>query len=191
MYSRSPILERCAWPLALAFAGCALCACEQRGKTAVAQAPRASSVVQGTAVSGLFPGGGAPPPDDPEAQKYAADPHAIAEGKRLFGWYNCAGCHFHGAGGIGPALMDNQWIYGGRMEQIYASIYQGRPNGMPSWGAKLSTTEIWELAAYVHDLSAKNGASTGEPVPVPPATPDGAAREPQAPDVSATEIKGG
>lgn len=191
MYSRFPIPEWSAWRLALVCAICALSACKERGETAVAQAPRTGNVTQGTAVSGLFPGGGSPPPDDPQAQKYMSDPHAIAEGKRLFDWYNCAGCHFQGGGGIGPALMDNQWIYGGRMEQIYASIHQGRPDGMPSWGGKLSTTEIWELAAYVHDLSAKNGASTGQPVSVPAATPDGAAREPQAPDVSATQIKGG
>lgn len=189
MYSPFPIPEP--WALALALAGCLLCACGKQGETAVAPAQSGANVTQGTPVSALFPGGGSPPPDDPEAQKYASDQHAIAEGKRLFDWYNCAGCHFHGAGGIGPALMDNVWIYGGRMEQIYASIHQGRPNGMPSWGSKLSTTEIWELAAYVHDLSARNGANTGKPVPVPPPVPDGGAHEPQAPDVSATEIKGG
>ena len=38
---------------------------------------------------------------------------------------------------MGPALMDDAWIYGGRLDQIYNSIYQGRPNGMPAWGGKI------------------------------------------------------
>ena len=44
---------------------------------------------------------------------------------------NCAGCHFNGGGGMGPPLMDNIWIYGDSIENIGASIREGRPNGMP------------------------------------------------------------
>ena len=44
---------------------------------------------------------------------------------------NCVGCHCHGGGGMGPALMDDQWRYGGRIDQIAATIAEGRPNGMP------------------------------------------------------------
>ena len=36
------------------------------------------------------------------------------QGKRLFSWYNCIGCHANGGGGIGPPLMDDEWIYGSR-----------------------------------------------------------------------------
>jgi cytochrome c oxidase cbb3-type subunit 3 len=33
---------------------------------------------------------------------YLKDAVALREGKRLFGWYNCAGCHgIHGGGGMG------------------------------------------------------------------------------------------
>ena len=49
--------------------------------------------------------------------------------------------------------MDDQWRYGGRMDQIVASIDQGRPNGMPSWRGKLTPTQMWQLAAYVRTLS--------------------------------------
>ena len=41
-----------------------------------------------------------------------------------------------GGGGIGPPLMDDRWIYGSAPENIYASIVQGRPNGMPAWGGR-------------------------------------------------------
>jgi len=66
---------------------------------------------------------------------------------------NCVGCHSHGGGGMGPALMDGKWRYGGRIDQIAASIYQGRPNGMPAWRYKLNEEQIWQLAAYVRSLS--------------------------------------
>jgi len=70
----------------------------------------------------------------------------------LYSWYNCVGCHAHGGGGIGPALMDRTWIYGGRPEQIYASIVQGRPNGMPSFGERLDDADRWRLVAYVQSM---------------------------------------
>ena len=66
---------------------------------------------------------------------------------------NCTGCHFNGGGGMGPALMSGHWRYGGRIDQIYASIAQGRPNGMPSWQDSLVPTLMWDLAAYVKSLS--------------------------------------
>jgi cytochrome c oxidase cbb3-type subunit 3 len=39
----------------------------------------------------------------------------------------------HGGGGMGPPLMDNEWIYGSSPENIVATIVEGRPNGMPSF----------------------------------------------------------
>jgi cytochrome c oxidase cbb3-type subunit 3 len=128
---------------------------------------------QFVATSTLFPGGGAAPPPDPNAKLYLGKPQAIADGQRLFDWYNCSGCHFHGGGGMGPALMDQQWIYGGALEQIHASIVQGRPNGMPSWGRKIPDAEIWEIAAYVKSLSAPNAADgTDQTMPTSPPAPE-------------------
>jgi cytochrome c oxidase cbb3-type subunit 3 len=54
---------------------------------------------------------------------------------------------------MGPALMSGYWRYGGQIDQIYESIAQGRPNGMPSWQLVLEPTMIWELSAYVKSLS--------------------------------------
>jgi cytochrome c oxidase cbb3-type subunit 3 len=83
----------------------------------------------------------------------------VSEGQRLFGWYNCAGCHANGGGGMGPPLMDDEWVYGSAPEQIYNTIVQGRPNGMPSFAGKIPTPQVWQLVAYVRSLSAQN--STG------------------------------
>ena len=76
-----------------------------------------------------------------------------AEGQRLFGQMNCSGCHANGGGGMGPALMDEEWIYGSRPDQIFASIAEGRPNGMPTWKYRLTNQQIWQLVAYVRSLS--------------------------------------
>jgi len=77
----------------------------------------------------------------------------MAEGKRLFLQMNCTGCHANGGGAIGPALMDDKWIYGSQPDQIFATIVEGRPNGMPSFHGNLPDYQIWQLAAYVRSLS--------------------------------------
>lgn len=95
------------------------------------------------------------------AQKYEENAYALAQGKRLFGWYNCNGCHANGGGDKGPALMDDVWIYGSEPANIYATIVEGRPNGMPSFGGHIPDNEVWELVAYVRSLSglASSGAA--------------------------------
>jgi cytochrome c oxidase cbb3-type subunit 3 len=54
---------------------------------------------------------------------------------------------------MGPPLMDDWWIYGSEPANIYETIVEGRPNGMPSFGGHIPTYEIWQLAAYVRSLS--------------------------------------
>jgi cytochrome c oxidase cbb3-type subunit III len=122
-------------------------------------APDAQHGPNEVSVTGLFPNGGAPPPQDPIGTRFEGNKLAIAAGKELFGQMNCTGCHFNGGGGMGPALMSGHWRYGGRIDQIYASIAQGRPNGMPSWQDSLQPQQMWELAAYVKSLSAPASSS--------------------------------
>jgi cytochrome c oxidase cbb3-type subunit 3 len=105
-------------------------------------------------VSTLTPGpSNFTPPADPRGKDYEGNAQHIANGQRYYTWFNCAGCHFNGGGGIGPALMDDKWRYGGSIEQIVASVVQGRPNGMPAFGDKIPEQQVWEIAAYVRSLS--------------------------------------
>ncbi|WP_142849249.1 cytochrome-c oxidase, cbb3-type subunit III [Telmatospirillum sp. J64-1] len=90
--------------------------------------------------------------------------YAMAGGRALFG-ENCAPCH--GAGGVGafgyPALVDDQWIWGGSLEDIQYTITHGvrnetdeaRIGEMPAFGRDgiLSTQEINLVAEYVLSLS--------------------------------------
>jgi cytochrome c oxidase cbb3-type subunit 3 len=84
---------------------------------------------------------------------YENNAYHITQGGRLFRWFNCNGCHANGGGSIGPALMDDEWRYGGRIDQIHASILEGRPNGMPAWRGKVTDQQAWQLAAYIRALS--------------------------------------
>lgn len=107
--------------------------------------------------SGLVAGPHAPPPEI--ANPYAEESGALGDGRQLYQAFNCVGCHgAAGGGGIGPPLADDQWIYGGSDANIYATIVQGRPNGMPAFGPSLSGEAVWKLAAYVKSL----GRGTGE-----------------------------
>ena len=77
---------------------------------------------------------------------------ALSEGKTLFSTYNCSGCHANGGGGMGPALMDDEWIYGVEADQIFNSIVEGRPNGMPTFRGKIPDFQVWQIAAYVRSM---------------------------------------
>lgn len=83
---------------------------------------------------------------------YAETAQNISEGKQLYQRMNCVGCHNHGGGGMGPALMDNVWRYGSTPAQIATSIIAGRKDGMPSYRGKLTGTELGQLVAYVRVL---------------------------------------
>jgi cytochrome c oxidase cbb3-type subunit 3 len=92
------------------------------------------------------------------ANPYAEETGAETEGKQLYQAFNCGGCHGGaGGGGIGPPLADDKWIYGGSAANIYATIVQGRPNGMPAFGPSLQGEPVWKLAAYVRSLSRGGG----------------------------------
>jgi mono/diheme cytochrome c family protein len=81
------------------------------------------------------------------------NPAMLAEGKNLYQEFNCAGCHAGGGGAIGPALTDDEWIYGSSPRDIFLTIVQGRPQGMPAWGTKIQETQVWKIVAYVQSLS--------------------------------------
>lgn len=92
-------------------------------------------------------------PSDSGPGPYEQNAYAVSQGKTLYNQYNCSGCHFQGGGGIGPPLMDADWIYGSRPENIYETIAEGRPNGMPSFGRKIVPDQIWQIVAYVRSMS--------------------------------------
>ena len=85
---------------------------------------------------------------------FEGDRTAIATGGRIFVAYNCVDCHgADGSGAMGPSFQDGRWRFGGSAGEVFESIYQGRPEGMPAWGGRISEEQIWMLVAYVRSLA--------------------------------------
>lgn len=109
-----------------------------------------------------IPVGGNLPPGDTLKNPFKGDSASADEGGKLFGSFNCDGCHAGGAVGfVGPSLADGRWRYGGSDGEIYTSIFYGRPKGMPAWGGTLPANAIWKLVTYLQTLQpAKDTIST-------------------------------
>lgn len=76
---------------------------------------------------------------------------------------NCMACHaVDGGGGIGPNLVDEHWILGGGVKNIFQVISEGgrAGKGMISWKSILKPTEIQQLASYIVSLE---GTQTANP----------------------------
>lgn len=96
---------------------------------------------------------------DPELLAFA-----VAGGRSAFG-NNCAQCHGSGAAGTKgyPNLNDDDWLWGGTLEAIEATIRYGirsnhpetRQNDMPAFGVDetLSAEQINDVAEYTLALS--------------------------------------
>lgn len=84
----------------------------------------------------------------------AGNPPADSEGARIY-QTTCIACH--GADGSGlaalgaPSLKDPEWIYGGSLEDIRATIANGRNGQMPAFGERLDATQIKLLTAWLID----------------------------------------
>lgn len=142
--------------LPLVLAAVALAACEREQRSFTTPTPNAQPAASAGRLSANQPAlaqaGGVKPPAG-EGSPYENNAYGVAQGKHLYRWYNCGGCHANGGGSIGPALMDAEWRYGSEPAQIFQSIVQGRPNGMPSFGGHIPEDQVWQIVAYVRSMS--------------------------------------
>ena len=134
--------------------------------------PPSASRIDSKTLSDLQPGARIPVAE--VKNEYEENAYAVSEGKRLFEAYNCNGCHAQGGGGMGPPLMDARWIYGARPEQVFATIVEGRPNGMPSFRGKVPDYQVWQIAAYVRSMSGQvsKDVAPGRPDDMSAKTPE-------------------
>ena len=87
---------------------------------------------------------------DRDLAALATDPAAQSMGREIF-LRNCAGCHGADArGALGfPNLADHDWLYGGRPEDIVASVTQGRRGAMPTFNGALPPEAVKALTLFV------------------------------------------
>jgi cytochrome c oxidase cbb3-type subunit 3 len=143
-------MKRAVLFFAIVFAAIAI-SCEREERGFRVKTPDANRIAT-KQLTTLQPG--EPSPTPVVENEYEHNAQALADGKQLFKQMNCNGCHASGGGGaIGPALIDSKWIYGSQPDQIFATIVEGRPNGMPAFHGKLPDYKIWQLAAYVRSMS--------------------------------------
>jgi cytochrome c oxidase cbb3-type subunit 3 len=154
---RSAAARCAAMALLMAAAGC-------HDRPAPAAAAQAPSLTAENRLAAIPLGDKATGPDKdvaPLRNPYAGSPQAVEAGKRLFVKMNCAGCHAYTAKGwMGPDLSDKYWRYGGSDDEIYKTLYEGRPQGMPAWGKTLPPEQLWQLVTYIQSLSGKADTST-------------------------------
>jgi cytochrome c oxidase cbb3-type subunit 3 len=85
-----------------------------------------------------------------------ADEDTMAAGKKIFDT-NCVACHGGKMeGGIGPNLVDDEWIHGGELADIIKTVTDGVPDkGMITWGPVLGPEKIAQVSAYIHEQGKK------------------------------------
>lgn len=101
---------------------------------------------------------------DPEMMAFT---RSVAKG--LFG-DNCSACHGTGGAGVPglfPSLADDDWLWGGTVEEIEQTITHGRNGFMPAFRESLSEAQLDDVAEYVlslsgHEVDSAKAARGGE-----------------------------
>jgi cytochrome c(L) len=86
---------------------------------------------------------------------YTGNPEAITEGRARYLQFGCSGCHgVGGGGGMGPALLDDDWKFGSDDDTLFKLIKGEIPQQtMPSvFGNELKDDDVWKILAYVRSL---------------------------------------
>jgi cytochrome c(L) len=86
---------------------------------------------------------------------YTGQEQAIQEGRALYLQHGCSGCHgVGGGGGMGPALLDDEWKFGSDDETLFRLIKGEIPEQtMPAvFGNELTDDDVWKILAYVRSL---------------------------------------
>jgi len=97
--------------------------------------------------------------------KYLDDESSLAQGKALFDT-NCIVCHRADlGGGIGPNLVDEYWILGGDIKDIFNTIMEGGRDGkgMVAWKSIIKPSDIEKVASYVLSLNGSNPPDAKDP----------------------------
>ena len=97
---------------------------------------------------------------------------AVSAGAAVFR-NNCAQCHGAGAAGVQaqgfPSLLDDDWLWGGTIEQIAYAVTHGIRNEqspdslwsqMPAFGEQLTREEIAAIVAHVQSISGQEADAT-------------------------------
>lgn len=88
--------------------------------------------------------------DDATLWKMSRNSVFVEAGRATF-QSTCASCHNAAlTGGIGPNLVDETWIHGGKPSEVLKTVTEGvLVKGMPSWGPVLGGKKVSEVVAFI------------------------------------------
>ena len=96
---------------------------------------------------------------DADYEQILSDPKMIqftrAVGKTLFN-DNCAACHGSGGAGVAglfPNLVDDDWLWGGSVNEIHETLVEGRNGFMPPFKQTFNEQQLNQVVEYVMSLS--------------------------------------
>jgi cytochrome c oxidase cbb3-type subunit 3 len=120
---------------------------------------------------------------DEQMWAMSKDPASVDAGRTTF-TTTCVACHGdHLQGKIGPTLIKDVWLHGGKPTEIIHTITTGVPvKGMPTWGPVLGRAKILEVASFI--LSLNHPPKAPPAVPAVPAPPAPAASAPSPPSTA-------
>ncbi|MCK4990655.1 MAG: c-type cytochrome, partial [Bacteroidales bacterium] len=90
---------------------------------------------------------------DEKIVEFTDDPVVLASGETIYK-AQCVVCHAaDGGGGIGPNFIDEYWLHGGSINNIFWIIKYGVPEkGMISWRSQLLPAAMRDVACYIYSL---------------------------------------
>ncbi len=109
-----------------------------------------------------------------ELRAHLKKPAVIAHGENVYK-SNCASCHGdQGQGLVGPNLVDDHWLTGGRPEDIVQVISTGLPEkGMPGWLPILGQDRVQAATAYILSIRGRKVPGAKEPQGEKTSVPEG------------------
>ncbi len=90
----------------------------------------------------------------------------LEEGKKMYNEKACFACHGMNLEGnaVGPNLVDNYWINGGKLEDIVNIIKVGAPaKGMTAFQDQFNDKQLLQLASYIISLQGSNPPNAKDP----------------------------
>lgn len=96
---------------------------------------------------------------------FEKDAAILTNGQNIF-TINCVACHAKDGGGnaIGPNLVDDYWLHGGSIKNIFTTVKNGVvEKGMPAWGKNMSPKDVRDVAFYVMSLQGTKPANPKAP----------------------------
>ena len=93
------------------------------------------------------------------------DEKDLKRGKAIYN-LNCAACHISdGGGSIGPNLTDENWILGGGIKNVFATVSNGGRDGkgMVAWNKILKPIDIAKVSSYIISLQGTTPANPKQP----------------------------